>query len=58
MPGLQVMVGNLVSFTTTLIEQVLTVEPTVAFQVTVVVPLFSFIPFSEVPVPVVAPPKV
>ena len=58
MPGLHEMAGNLVSFTITLIEQVLTVDPTVAFQVTVVVPLFNFMPFKEVPVPVVAPLKV
>ena len=50
------MIGLMVSFTVTVKLQIdVFVEPSVAVQVTVVVPLLKVTPFNEVPVPVVTP---
>ena len=50
------MIGLIVSFTVTVKLQLdVFVEPSVAVQVTVVIPLLKVTPFNEVPVPVVCP---
>ena len=57
-PGAQVMVGGVISVTTTLNEQVAVPQEFVAVSVTVVVPLLNVLPLPlPVPLPNVAPAK-